>query len=59
MKRLFILRKHKNGPTILNKQGEPFYFPDKQSAKTARNAIGGDTVVSFGPDHNRYIAKGV
>jgi len=54
MKRLFVLRKHKNGPVILNKQGEPFYFDSKMAAKTARNAIGGDTVVSHGPDHKLY-----
>lgn len=54
MKRLFVLRKHKNGPIILNKQGEPFYFDNKMAAKTARNAIGGDTVVSIGIDHKLY-----
>ena len=54
MKRLFVLRKHKNGAVILNKQGEPFYFDSKMAAKTARNAIGGDTVVSYGRDHRLY-----
>ena len=54
MKRLFVLRKHRNGAVVLNKQGEPFYFESKMAAKTARNAIGGDTVVSYGRDHRLY-----
>ena len=50
-KRLFILRKGRNGAAIDN-----VFFSNKQDAKTARDsgAYGDKLVVSAGPDHRNY-----
>lgn len=47
-KRLFVLRKYKNGPVIPD-----LFFGNKMIAKAKRDQLGGDTVVSYGPDHRR------
>lgn len=58
MKRLFLLRRVKYGAVINDKDtGRPLYFTNKMDAKAARDAFGGTTVVSFGPDHNKFGAK--
>lgn len=54
--RLFQLRAGKNGPVIVRKDFAT-YFDNKGMAKNIRDMIGGDTVVSYGPDHNRFIAR--
>lgn len=49
--RLFLLRQGKLGPVILGRNHQPLYFPDKMSAKAARQL---GQVVSLGPDHKLY-----
>ncbi|MHA2380641.1 MAG: hypothetical protein ACXADS_15300 [Candidatus Thorarchaeota archaeon] len=49
MKRLFILREKKQGKPIPGME-----FENKQDAKQKRDEMGGDTVVSLGPDHRNY-----
>jgi hypothetical protein len=49
--RLFLLRQGKKGPVILGRNHQPLYFPDKMSAKAARQL---GQVVSLGPDHKLY-----
>lgn len=49
MKRLFMLRKRRGGPSIPN-----VYFDNKAKAKTERDKLGGETVVSYGPDHYKF-----
>jgi hypothetical protein len=51
--RLFVLR-HSKGGTVIGTDNTPLYFSSKPAAKAARDAIGGDTVVSIGPDHRLY-----
>ena len=53
MKRLFMLRKKRKGAAITDDNGDPLYFSNKQDAKKVRDAMGGETVVSLGPDHWR------
>jgi hypothetical protein len=53
MKRLFMLRKRRRGAVVTDDKGEPLYFADKMEAKKVRDAMGGETVVSLGPDHWR------
>lgn len=48
MKRLFIVRKYKNGPAVPG-----LFFSDKMEAKKARNELGDNAVVSYGPDHKK------
>lgn len=57
MFRLFMLRHSKQGAPVKDEDGSVMYFQDKMRAKAARNAFGGSTVVSIGPDHKLY--KGV
>jgi len=54
MKRLFVLRTQKEGPFVNDDNGQPLCFPNKPAAKAARDTIGGQTVVSYGPDHNLF-----
>lgn len=51
-KRLFILRKYRKGPAL-----EGLYFHDKMEAKRHRDMLGGDTVVSYGPDHRLFRSQ--
>lgn len=51
--RLFQLRQGKHGPVINH---DPKYFPNKVAAKAARDRIEG-AVVSYGPDHDKFIAR--
>lgn len=53
MKRLFVLRTSKGG-SVINGSNGPYYFDNKQAAKAARDAVGGSTVVSPGPDHRNF-----
>jgi hypothetical protein len=53
MKKLFIIRRHKNGPMIPD-----LYFSDKMEAKKKRNELGDNHVVSYGPDHKKFIKSG-
>lgn len=57
MKRLFILRKTKQGAVVTGDDNQPLYFANKTRAKEVRDTLGGSTVVSLGPDHKLY--KGV
>jgi hypothetical protein len=54
MKRLFILRNGKRGAPIRDSRNEVLAFASKPEAKAARDALGGDHVVSFGPDHSKF-----
>lgn len=49
MKRLFVIRKYKKGPIVEGK-----FFDNKQEAKKVRDSLGGDYVVSIGPDHSKF-----
>ena len=55
--KLFVLKHNKGGAIVKGQDGQPLYFASKQEAKKARDAIGGDTVVSRGPDNRNH--KGV
>jgi hypothetical protein len=48
MKRLFVVRKYKNGPVVPG-----LFFSDKMKAKEYRNELGDNAVVSYGPDHKK------
>lgn len=48
MKRLFVVRKYKNGPVVPG-----FFFSDKMEAKKYRDSLGEGHVVSYGPDHKK------
>lgn len=55
MKRLFVLKQYKSGPVVLDSTtNQPLYFANKQEAKKIRDSLGGNTVVSYGPDHRLY-----
>jgi hypothetical protein len=54
MKRLFMLRHSKGGSVVLGSDKLPVYFDNKPDAKAARNHLGGETVVSHGPDHKLF-----
>lgn len=56
---LFVLRTRKNGPILKYKDGGPYVFPNKQEAKSVRNALkaadpDSTVVVSYGPDHRLF-----
>jgi hypothetical protein len=53
MKKLFIIRKGRRGPAIPNE-----FFQDKMIAKQRRDELGSEYVVSYGPDHKKYIKSG-
>jgi hypothetical protein len=53
MKKLFIIRNYRNGPMIPD-----LFFSDKMDAKKKRNELGGNHVVSYGPDHKKFIKSG-
>jgi len=53
MKKLFIIRKHKNGPAVPD-----LFFSDKMEAKKNRDSLGEGYVVSYGPDHKKFIKSG-
>lgn len=55
MKRLFMLRRKRKGAVVTTADGTPLYFSNKMDAKKVRDDIGGDTVVSLGPDHWRNM----
>jgi len=48
MKRLFVVRKYKNGPVVPG-----YFFSDKMEAKKYRDSLGEGHVVSYGPDHKK------
>ena len=54
MRRLFGLRTARKGPLVTDQFGEPVYYDNKMDAKRHRDRMGGQTVVSFGPDHKLY-----
>ena len=54
MKRLFLLRRGKRGEPLRDDDRSLVTFPSKQEAKTLRDKLGGDYVVSFGPDHRKF-----
>ena len=54
MKRLFMLRHSKGGSVVLGSDKLPMYFTNKPDAKAARNHLGGEVVVSHGPDHKLF-----
>jgi len=54
MKRLFMLRHSKGGSVVVGDSKQPLYFHDKQDAKKLRNTMGGNVVVTLGPDHRLY-----
>ena len=53
MKRLFMLRHGKGGKPVVGEDGSPLYFGSKLEAKAERDKRDG-TVVSFGPDHDKF-----
>jgi len=60
VKRLFMLRSGKGGAPVKGPiSGLVLYFSAKPEAKKARDEIGGNTVVSFGPDHVKFNKNGV
>ena len=54
---LFILRPKKGGSEVRDETGVAISFNNKMAAKAARDERGGDTVVSFGPDHKLYFQR--
>jgi hypothetical protein len=52
--RLFTLRHHRNGPLVKDQFGDVIFYDNKMTAKHHRDRMGGQTVVSFGPDHKLY-----
>lgn len=54
---LFILRTKKGGSEVRDETGVVISFNNKMAAKAARDELGGDTVVSFGPDHKLYFQR--
>lgn len=52
--RLFTLRHGRYGALVLDSSKQPLYFSSKPEAKTERDRSGGKTVVSLGPDHNKF-----
>lgn len=55
MKRLFMLRRGGNRAPIVGDTGLPLYFSDKMAAKAARDQLGDGAVVSYGPDHTKFV----
>lgn len=53
--RLFALRHDRKGRLVVDPDtGQPLFFSDKMEAKKVRDALGGSTVVTLGPDHDKY-----
>jgi hypothetical protein len=52
--RLFALRRNRKGPLVKDQFGDVIYFNNKIEAKLHRDRIGGNTVVTLGPDHKMY-----
>jgi len=52
--RLFALRRYRKGPLIKDQFGDVVYFNNKTEAKRSRDRIGGNAVVTLGPDHKLY-----
>jgi len=52
--RLFALRRYRKGPLIEDQFGDVVYFDNKMEAKQSRDRIGGNAVVTFGPDHKMF-----
>jgi len=57
VKRLFIVRRGKRGEPVRDDDHSILTFPSKPEAKKLRDHLGGEHVVSYGPDHKLY--KGV
>jgi hypothetical protein len=53
MKRLFMLRHGKGGAVVRGEDNSPLYFESKPAAKAERDKREG-TVVSYGPDHDKF-----
>ena len=60
-KALFMVRVRKNGPPCVGETGKRCYFTNKTDAKAYRNQLREkgqpDVVVSYGPDHHKYIGE--
>lgn len=55
-KRLFMVRNKRKGAVVKDPDtGQPLYFSNKMEAKQQRDAVGGEAVVSLGPDHWRVM----
>ncbi len=54
MKRLFMLRRGKQGQPVRDDDHTIPTFPTKSEAKRIRDSLGGDFVVSYGPDHRKF-----
>ena len=52
--RLFALRKNRKGPLVKDQFGDVIYLDNKTEAKRLRDRLGGNTVVTLGPDHKMY-----
>jgi hypothetical protein len=52
--RLFALRHRRKGPLVKDQFGDVVYYNNKMDAKRQRDRKGGDTVVTFGPDHRLF-----
>ena len=52
--RLFALRRNRKGSLIEDQFGDVMYFDNKTEAKRLRDRLGGNTVVTLGPDHKMY-----
>ena len=52
--RLFALRRYRKGPLIKDQFGDVVYLNNKTEAKRLRDRLGGNTVVTLGPDHKMY-----
>lgn len=54
MKRLFIIRRGKQGEPVRDDDNSILTFPSKQEAKKVRDRLGDNYVVSYGPDHRKF-----
>lgn len=52
--RLFALRRHRKGPLVKDQFGDVIYYDSKMEAKLQRDRMGGNAVVTLGPDHKKY-----
>jgi hypothetical protein len=55
--RLFALRRYRKGPLIKDQFGDVIYLDNKTEAKRLRDRLGGDAVVTLGPDHKMYEGR--
>jgi hypothetical protein len=58
--RLFMLRHRKRGPAVHDDKGNVLYFSNKPEAKKHRDSMLTESptvVVSYGPDHNKFIGE--